>query len=163
MSEALTLEEFVDKGGHERACVVLDVAALPPTAVENLRKLKRLGLLTGEAIFCLVGQAPLDPYGIFGALQSFGPWAFQPLDFTALSILAKKGAKPVALMRIDLLSDDLTFVALKGEALEQHDVLLGEDLIARMRVPGTKATDVTALIRGKMKAAVDAGMAEGSK
>ena len=153
----MTLEELITQA---KGSVTFEVEGLLPNVAENLRKLQRLGLLTGEAILCLVGQAPIDPYGIFGALQSYGPWAFQPLDFTAVSILAKKGAHPVALMRIDLLSDDITFVVLKDKKLVEHSALMGAEMMEKMAEPGMKPKTFTTWLRGKMQAAVDAGLAD---
>jgi hypothetical protein len=156
----MTLEEYIARDDwSKKEKVTLELGALPKNAIDNLRKLQRLGLLTDEAVLCLVGQAPIDPYGIFGALQSFGPWALQPLDFTAISILAKKGAQPVALMRIDLLSDDLTFVVLHDKQLVQHSGVTGDEMMRRLAMPGMKASMFTAWLRGQMKAAVDAGLA----
>lgn len=157
----MTLDEFVAReGADEKATITLEVGALPPNVLENLRKLQRLGLLTDEAVLCLVGQAPIDPYGIFGAMQAYGPWAFQPLDFTAVSILGKKGANPVALMRIDLLSNDLTFVALKKGQLVQHSVVTSDELMQRMATPGMDALKFAEWLREQMKSTLDAGMAD---
>lgn len=157
----LSLEEFVESAdATEGATLQLTVrGALPPKTLENMRKLQRLNLLNDDVILSLIGQAPIDPWGIFGALQSYGPWVFSPYDFTAVAILAKKATKPVALMRIDLLSDDITFVQLKDNQLVMHSALSGEEMMQRMATPGLKASEFTAWLRGKMQACVDAGLA----
>ncbi len=155
-----SLEDYLDKAEDTEGAAfwMQGRGAVPPKALENLRKLQRLNMLTGDVLLSLIGQAPIDPWGIFGALQSYGPWAFQPIDFTAINILAKKGDKPVALMRVDLLSDDITFVVLKDKQLVQHAVLSGEEIMRRMSTPGLKPAEFTAWLRGQMQAAVDAGM-----
>lgn len=150
----LTLETYVNKAAEisDAAFVVQGKGVVPPNTLENMRKLYRLGLLNGDVLLSLIGQAPIDPNNIFAALQSFGPWAFQPLDFTAISILAKKAAQPVALMRVDLMSDNITFVVLRQRQLVTHSevsgVSIGEDL----------PTFLTA-IRRKVQEVIDEGMA----
>lgn len=160
----MTLEEFIARDDWtSKEKVTLTLGALPKNVIDNLRKLQRLGLLTDEAVVCLVGQAPIDPYHIFAAMKSYGPWALNPLDFTAVAILAKKGAHPVALMSMDLLSNNLTFVTLKDKQLVQHSVLTGDEMLEKMQEPGIKAIDFTRWLKSYMKAAIDAGMEEADK
>jgi hypothetical protein len=101
---------------------------LPPKTLENLRKLQRLNMLNGPALLSLIAQAPIDPYNVFMALQSYGPWALQDLDFTALAVLAKVKGRPVAVMQVDLISDDVTFAVLKDKQLVQLKAISGEEL-----------------------------------
>ena len=162
MTAPLTLEEYAAKAEDlEEAAVVLRVKGLvPPKTVENLRRLRRLGLLQDATILSLIGQAPIDPYGIFGALQHTGAWAFQALDFTAIQVLAKKGSKPVALMRIDLLSDDITFVVLKAGQLVEDHVLEANFVLAKLREPGMTEDKVLAWLKGYVDEVVKKGLAE---
>jgi hypothetical protein len=157
----LSLEDYADKAEDlDEADIVLHVKGLvPPKTVENLRRLRRLGLLRDEVLLSLVGQAPIDPYGIFGALQRIGVWAFQPLDCTAVQVLAKKGSKPVAIMSIDLLSDNITFVALKAGQLVMDLVLEADVVLAKLREHGATEERVLVWLQGYIDATIKKGMA----
>lgn len=130
---------------------------LPPKALENLRKLQRLNMLNGPTLLSLIAQAPIDPYNVFAALQSYGPWMLQDLDFTALAVLAKVKGRPVAVMQVDLLSNDITLAVLKDGQLVQHKTLDGSELGAlgiksfeafRSRIEQDVADAITAGKRG---------------
>lgn len=158
--KTLTLGEYVGQAEDVGECnIVLRVPALvAPKVIENLRKLRKLELLTDEAVLALLGQAPIDPLGLYGALKSLGVWALQPLDFTAMQVLAKKGDKPVALMRIDLLSDDVTFVALKDGQLQQYMALAADDFAKWLHEPGMTSEAIMVRFTGLMKETVEYGM-----
>lgn len=117
--KTITLGEFVSSAEElDEATIAIKANGVGAVkAVENFRRLRRLELLTDEAVLSLIGQAPIDPHGIFALLQPLGAWAFSAHDFCAVRVLAQKEKKPVALMRIDLLSDDITFVVLRGGQL----------------------------------------------
>jgi hypothetical protein len=155
-----SLGQFVDGADDlEEAHVVLKVRApMPPRLVENLRTLRRLDLLTDEVVMSLLAQAPIDPLGIYGAMKHMGAWAFSPHDFTMVQVLAKKGNKPVALMRIDLMSDDITFVALEKNQLVQTSVLEAHYLVEEMQRAGMTETNILRIIQDHMKGAVDTGL-----
>lgn len=159
-TQTLSLDEYVEKAEEvEGAAFVIEPAgAVPPKALENLRKLQRLGLLNGNVLMSLIAQAPIDPFGLFSALKSFGPWVFQPLDFSAMCILAKQGGEPAALMRLDLISDDITFVVNRNKQLVFHSGITGDEIAQRLAQPNAKASNFTAWLRMKMKAVVDEGM-----
>lgn len=155
----LSFGEFVDSAEDlEVAHVALKVQApMPPRLIENLRTLRRLELLTDEVVVSLLAQAPIDPLGIYGAMKHMGAWAFSPLDFTMVQVLAKKGAQPVALMRIDLMSDDITFVVLEKNQLVQKSVLAADYLAEQLKTPGTSETYILGIIQRHMKSAMDVG------
>jgi len=148
------IEEVVDAG------LLLHVETLmSPSTVGNLRRLRRLGLLRDDLILAIIGQAPIDPVGVYGAMKDMGAWAFQPSDFTMLQILAKKGNQPTALMRLDLLSDNLDFVVLRDGQLVLREQVLGDTIAQRMREPGMTSDRLIAWLVEKMKAAISEGTA----
>lgn len=140
---------------------VLDVpfkGAVAPKVIDNFRRLERLGLLTGEVVLALLGQAPLDPIGVFGALKHTGVWAFNALDFTVVQVLAKKKDVPVAVMRIDLISDDVVFVAMQKKQLVQVSGITAEEMEAKLKEPGMNEGYIMAWIKGFINDAVAAGL-----
>ena len=164
MSRLRSLAEFAEEGdagdeGDEGAVALEVAAATTPRVLENLRRLRRLDLLTDEVVWALVGQAPIDPLGVYGALKPRGAWAFSPLDFTVVQVLAKQGAMPVAAMRIDLLSNELVFVALEAGQLVVHARLPPEQLEAKLREPGCTEATILAWLQGYIDEAVQAGYA----
>lgn len=157
----LTLGQFVENiEDVEDASVSLRAKApVPPKLVENLRSLKKLELLTDEVVWSLLAQAPIDPLGVYGAMKGMGAWAFSPIDFTMVQVLAKTKDMPVALMRIDLMSDDIVFVALdEKKQLVQVSIIEADFLAAKMATPGTTEQSVLALIQQHMKGAIDTGL-----
>ena len=133
-------------------------APFPPKLIENLRRLRTLELLTDEVVLSLLAQAPIDPLGIYGAMKHMGVWAFSPVDFTMVQILAKKGDTPVALMRIDLMSDDIAVVALKDKQLVVHSRIGAEDIADLLGNPGASEGSVMAFIQRRMKSAIEEGL-----
>lgn len=160
MKRPLSLEDYATSAEDlEEADILLHVKGLvPPKTIENLRRLRRLELLRDEVLFSLVGQAPIDPCGIFGALRGLGSWVFQPLNFTVIQILAKKGSKPVALMQIDLLSDDITFIALKAGQLVVHTVLEAEFILTKWQETNMTGSHIIEWLKGYIDAAIKSGM-----
>jgi hypothetical protein len=161
VSQLFSLAEFADDEGEcQGGAVSLEVDAVTtPRVLENLRRLRRLDLLTDEVIWALVGQAPIDPLGLYGALKQRGVWAFSPLDFTVVQVLAKKGPTPVAVMKVDLVSNDVVFVALEGGQLVAHASISRDELEAKLREPGCSEASILAWLKGYIDAAVVAGYA----
>lgn len=159
--KTISLERYAKDGDTlEEGVVGVPFNGLPaPNAVENLRKLDRLGLLTGEVVLGLIGQAPIDPLGVYGALKHIGAWAFNPLDCTMIQVLAKKGDKPVALMRIDLLSDDIVFVTLQSGKLAEFSQIPSVEMGAKLREEGMNESRIMSWIKGCIDEAIQAGMA----
>jgi hypothetical protein len=155
-----TLGEFADQADDvEGGAVALRIKApVPPQLVDNLRKLRKLELLTDEVVWSLIAQAPIDPLGVYGAMKDMGVWAFSGVDFTMVQVLAKAKDVPVALMRIDLMSDDITFVALEKGQLVQVSVIEAAFMEETLRRPGATETSVLALIQQHMKGAIDKGL-----
>jgi hypothetical protein len=145
----VTLKAFAFDS-DELVAGVLDVpfkGAVAPKVIDNFRRLERLGLLTGEVVLALLGQAPLDPIGVYGALKHTGVWAFNALDFTVVQVLAKKKDMPVAVMRIDLLSDDIVFVAMQKKQLVQVSGITADEMEAKMKEPGMNESYIMAWIK----------------
>jgi len=161
VSKLVSLAEFADEEDEcQWGAVALGVAAATtPRVLENLRRLRRLDLLTDEVVWALVGQAPIDPLGLYGALKHHGVWAFSPIDFTVVQVLAKKGALPVAAMRVDLLSNDVVFVALEGGQLVARASISRDQLEVKLREPGCSEAVVLAWLKGYIDEAVVAGYA----
>lgn len=128
-----------------------------PTTLATFNKLDRLDLLTDEVVLALIGQANLDPLGLYGAMKSMGVWAFNAIDFTMVQVLAKVKDVPVAIMRLDLFTDDLVFVVLKEGQLVEHEKLAVEDLVAQLKEPGMTETGFKAWLTDHMRAAIKAG------
>jgi len=86
-----------------------------PSVLQNLAKLKRLGILSAEAVMALVGQAPIDPVNLMGTLMHHEPngWAFSAIDFSMMRVLARNKKKAVsAAIRVDLMSNVIAGLAL---------------------------------------------------
>lgn len=133
-----TLEEFAEaeprRGGVSLA---LKTSTTPPPRLrEKLQHMERLGLPMDEVVLSLAAQAPIDPLGIFGALRGIGPWAFQAADCTTVCILDREEKEVRAAMSLDLLSDDLSFLARKDKAFSVVKVLPGETMASWLREPG---------------------------
>jgi len=121
---------YVIDEGDKKAGMLLAGDAAEPRVIELFRKLERLGLLTDEALFSLLAQAPVDPYGIFSGLrQRMDGWQFDNLNFSMLAVLAKKGDVPVAAIQVDLLSDDVAFLASRDGKLSVFMTLPSDHIL----------------------------------
>lgn len=98
-----------------------------PSVTKNLAKLEKLGILTGDAIMALVGQAPIDPVNLMATLMNMDPqgWAFSAIDFSMVRILARTPKKTVAAaLRVDLMGSSIsTLVLNKANQLTLHKTL----------------------------------------
>ncbi len=101
----------------------------PPQAMENLRKLGKLGILNAGALFAIVGQAPIDPVNLVGTLMRLLPdgWVFSQYDFAMMRVLARSPSNAnviIAAMHVDLMGDVIKFLALsKGGKLTVYKEL----------------------------------------
>lgn len=87
----------------------------PPSLLERLAKLDRIGLLNGDVLMSLIAQAPIDPLNLFATIQqeSPGEWAFSGIDFGVVRVLARTGAGGVAAaIRIDLMDSSVSTLVL---------------------------------------------------
>ncbi len=134
----LSLKGFLEDGEDLSAGTIeVPFTGMPsPKVVDVLKRLDRLDLLSGEVILALLGQAPIDPLGVYGALKHTGVWAFSSLDCTMIQVLAKKKDTPVALMRIDLLSNDIIFVALQNKQLVEIATITATQMEDKLREEG---------------------------
>ena len=98
-----------------------------PSVVKNLAKLQKLGILSGDTIMALVGQAPIDPINLMGTLMQMNPdgWAFSAVDFSMIRILSRTADKAVAsALRVDLMGGAITSLVLnKANQLTIHKTL----------------------------------------
>lgn len=134
-----------DEPNTEGAFVKLPLTKALPGVVENMRRLERLGLLTEEVFLSIVASAPIDPHGLLRALQQHIPyWTFQPFNCTVLTVLAKVKDEPVALMQLDLVSDDIIFIARQKKQLVQVEALTADEVVAVFRRPGITPEQVWA-------------------
>jgi hypothetical protein len=156
--KSLSCDEFLDGEGGGSLELPLK-GALSPKLLDNMKRLRRLGLLEGEVMLSLLAQAPVDPLGVYGALRHHGVWAFQAFDCTMVQILAKVKDTPVALMRLDLLSDDITFVALQHGKLVERSTLSGEEIARQLRVTGMTEDKMMAWLTGHMAQTAKEGLA----
>jgi hypothetical protein len=160
----LTLKDFMEQAADadDVGLKLRTPGAVPPPLLQMLRRLERLDLLRDEVVFGLLAQAPIDPIGLYGAMKAMGVWAFNVLDCTMTQVLAKKGNEPVALMRLDLLSDDLVFVISKGGQLVEHKTVTAEETTTRMQEPGMTATSMMAWFTDHIRETVNASSKEKS-
>jgi len=97
----------------ERFPVSLDLVLeeLPTQqAVDNIKKMRRLGILSGDTLLSLVGQAPIDPIGLMAALLQVlpGKWVFSAIDFSMFRVVSKTPKGEVAsALRVDLIQGDV--------------------------------------------------------
>ena len=112
----------------------------PPAAFENLKKLRRLGILNGEALLALIAQAPIDPINLMGTLMHVMPdgWAFSAIDFSMFRVLARNAKKAVsAALRVDLMGGAIQALVLnKANQLTEFrtlEVTPGEDSLPKIQ------------------------------
>lgn len=87
----------------------------PPTLLERLAKLDRIGLLNGDVLMSLIAQAPIDPLNLFATIQQSSPgeWVFSGIDFGVVRVLARNAAGNVAAaVRIDLMDSSVSTLVL---------------------------------------------------
>lgn len=86
-----------------------------PSVVKNLAKLEKLGILNGDALMSIIGQAPIDPINLMSTLMSTNPqgWAFSAIDFSMIRVLARTSKKTVsAAIRVDLMGGAISSLVL---------------------------------------------------
>jgi hypothetical protein len=97
----------------------------PPSLLERLAKLDRMGLLNGDVLMSLIAQAPIDPLNLFVTLQQTVPdgWVFSGIDFGVVRVLARNAAGNVsAALRVDLMDSSVsTLVLNQAGQLTQFD------------------------------------------
>lgn len=160
MKTPFTLDRFVEEASDcaEGVLHLRFKGAMPPKILENLQRLRRLGLLEDDVVLALIGQAPLDPIGLYGAMKHSGVWAFQAFDFTMIQVLAKKGNTPAALMRIDLISDEVTFVVLREGQLVEYARIAPDDIVAKFKEEGATEARFLAWLQTYINDAVAVGL-----
>lgn len=94
-----------------------------------------LGLPLDEAVLSLASLAPIDPFGVFGALRPMGRWVFQADTFSAMCIVDQEGNDIKAAMQIDLITDDMVFLAHNDGKIFVVSRLGGDDIAAWLREP----------------------------
>lgn len=104
----MKLEDLVDRDTEHALPATLELTItedFPPRAVENLQKMKRLGILNASTLMSLVAQAPLDPINLMGTLMQLLPdgWAFSAVDFSMMRVIASEKKTVTAAMHVDLL------------------------------------------------------------
>jgi len=154
----LPFDEFLEKAGVDTGVELTLKSAPPPQLLSMMKRLQRLGLLEGDVLFSILAQAPVDPLGVYGALREHGVWAFQPFDCTMMQILAKAKGKTVALMRIDLISDDITFVTLQAGQLTERSCISADEIGRRLKEKDMTEEKMLAWITGYMSQAAKEGL-----
>lgn len=111
----VALDDLADSEATLPVTVELTIREeLTPKMKANLTKLDRLGLLNGDTLLALLGQAPIDPINLVGTLMHMDPgvWRFAK-DFSMVRVLARSENKTVsAALRVDLLGTSITGLAL---------------------------------------------------
>lgn len=154
-----TLTEFTEAEPRKGivSLVVTTSSTPPPRLREKLQHLENLGLPLDDVVLSLAAQAPIDPFGVFGALRALGPWAFQSADCTAMLVLDRQDKEVRSAMKIDLLSDDIAFLAMRGPAFETVKALTGEQISAWLAEDGMTEGLILKRIEACAQAAVAAG------
>jgi len=115
----------------------------PPTLLERLAKLDRIGLLNGDVLMSLVAQAPIDPLNLFATIQQASPgvWTFSGIDFGVVRVLARTSTGGVAAaIRIDLMDSSVSTLVLNqaGQLTPFHryepDPATGVRILERVQV-----------------------------
>lgn len=130
----MKLSELIKTENLKDAVVELDGSKILPPAMTVLRTLARKGLLNDEVFWSLIGQAPIDPIGIFTVCEHWGDWVFNPVTFSMMKILAKDGNTPVCFMAIDLLSNAVIFVGRDGTTMTAYHQLTPDDIVKRVEM-----------------------------
>lgn len=111
-----------------------------PSVLKNLARLGKLGILSGDALLSIVGQAPIDPINLAATLMTLQPdsWVFSALDFALFRVLARTSKKEVsAALRLDLMGGTLQALVLnKAKQLTLYkalDVEAGEGMLERIQ------------------------------
>lgn len=134
MSTHVSLEDLADLDtdqtfDHRPPLVVeLTLGDHPtPSVAKNLDRLRKLGILSGDALFALIGQAPIDPINLMATLMQMNPdgWAFSAIDFSMVRVLARTAKKEVsAALRVDLMGSAVSSLVLnKANQLTIHKTL----------------------------------------
>lgn len=113
LREGAPSHDASDPVAREVTMVLRDHA--PPTLLERLAKLDRMGLLNGDVLMSLVAQAPIDPLNLFATIQQTSPneWAFSGIDFGVVRVLARNAVGNVsAAVRIDLMDSSVSTMVL---------------------------------------------------
>lgn len=87
----------------------------PPTLLERLAKLDRIGLLNGDVLMSLIAQAPIDPLNLFATVHQSSPgeWVFSGIDFGVVRVLARNlSGNVAAAVRIDLMDSSVNTLVL---------------------------------------------------
>lgn len=122
MTTIITLEDLADQDTDEvfdrQPPFSLDLKLTEhptPSVAKNLAKLEKLGILNGDTLLALVGQAPIDPINLMSTLMQMNPdgWAFSAIDFTMVRVLSQTANKAVAAaLRVDLMSNAISTLVL---------------------------------------------------
>ena len=128
---AVTLTDIV--AGSDSPDLPVDVRGIslesvpPISALENLKKMHRMGILHGDAIFSLIAQAPIDPLNLMGTLLGALPegWTFSAQDFAMVRVLSQGSKKLVAAaIQVDLLgSTVITYARNRANQLVMFDMI----------------------------------------
>lgn len=117
--------------------LTLDVSSAPPAFKQVLLRLSNLELATDDVLVALLAAAPIDQYGIYAAIRKYVKgWEFDALNISALSILAKDGPLPIAILQIDLFTGDLVFIARQEGKLVVVESLPAEEILRLIKTPG---------------------------
>ncbi len=128
----------------------------PPSLLERLAKLDRMGLLNGDVLMSLIAQAPIDPLNLFTTIQQSSPdgWAFSGIDFGVVRVLARTSAGNVsAAVRIDLMDSSVSTLVLSqaGQLTPfQRYEPSGDDILERVQAMCDAA--IAASVRESMSA-----------
>jgi len=154
----MKLAELLKATITDGAELTLDVSSAPPTFKQVLLRLNSLELATDDVLVALLAAAPIDQYGIYAAIRKYVKgWEFDALNISALSILAKDGPLPIAILQIDLFTGDLVFIARQEGKLVVVESLPAEEILRLMKIPGMTEERLWDILSTKINDTVQKG------
>lgn len=158
----LVLDELIDEEFKESELPItlggLEIKETPPpTALTNLKTMRKLGILHADGILSLIAQAPIDAINLAGTLMEMlpGGWRFSTVDFSMFRVLEQdpKTKQVVAALRVDLLQSDTLMALARNKA---NHLVEFRSLVFK---PGA---DQTVALRALCNDAIAAGQREAS-
>ena len=146
-------------GGAGESVTVTLKSPMIPRALQKLSHLERLGLLREEVLFSVIAAAPIDEHRVLRALRTYlTHWTFEASTCSVIAILAKERDAPVALMRLDLLTDDIIYVARQAGQLVEVEKTPAEETLALFNTPGITPDQAWGWFQVRINRTIDRGL-----
>lgn len=162
MKRYITLQEYIksaDSIDKDEITITIDPRTITPGVDDVFRKLNRLGLLHDKVIMSLIAQAPMDPLGLVSFCNTLGGWEFYPENFSVRKVLARNASEkkePTAFMIIDVLGNDMIFIARKGNEFVTTKTITRDTLLLMLENSSQREQDLQKIIEDSITETVDA-------